>query len=195
MLPTSTDLQPSSPLSRTLKVETAPLHVRAEAAMGGLAPFGDLQQYIDALQRLRTFHERWESATRSCDGLADAVPDLALRTRADKLDRDLASLRSAPCATASPVMALSLPQALGALYVLEGSTLGGRLILREVERTLGLTDQCGASFFAGNGRRTGELWRSFCEALDRFSGETDAVVEGANDCFLDFERIMTAEAQ
>ncbi len=58
---------------------------------------------------------------------------------------------------------------LGAFYVLEGSTLGGRMIARHLESVLGesvlglhgleLQDGRGDAYFRGHGENTGALWR------------------------------------
>ena len=44
---------------------------------------------------------------------------------------------------------------LGAMYVMEGSTLGGQLIARHVELVLGLTAGQGNAHFRGHNERTG----------------------------------------
>jgi heme oxygenase len=52
--------------------------------------------------------------------------------------------------------------------VLEGSTLGGRIILRRLEGLdVGIPAKATA-FFSGHGARTGAMWRSFVDALDVF---------------------------
>lgn len=58
--------------------------------------------------------------------------------------------------------------AMGALYVMEGSTLGGQMISRHVEKTLGYTPSEGTAFFNGYGKETGKRWKKFQEALCRF---------------------------
>ena len=87
-------------------------------------------------------------------------------------------------------------QAMGCLYVLEGATLGGMVIGKHVQRTLGLTPNCGARFFHGSGARTAEMWRACRAALAEFAADADspaaapaatananAVVESANETF------------
>ena len=53
----------------------------------------------------------------------------------------------------------------GAVYVVEGSTLGGRLIARHVEPWLGLNDGQGAAYFRGHGEKTGALWHATAQAI------------------------------
>ncbi len=48
---------------------------------------------------------------------------------------------------------------LGAVYVMEGSTLGGRFLARHVESVLGIAPGQGDAYFQGHGEATGSLWR------------------------------------
>ena len=54
---------------------------------------------------------------------------------------------------------------LGCLYVMEGATLGGRLITRHVQTTLGITPATGCSFFDGYGDHTGTMWQGMRQLL------------------------------
>ncbi len=49
----------------------------------------------------------------------------------------------------------------GALYVVEGSTLGGQVISRQISVSLGLTATHGARFFNGWGDQTEMRWQAF----------------------------------
>ncbi|WP_167856883.1 biliverdin-producing heme oxygenase [Hymenobacter aquaticus] len=53
------------------------------------------------------------------------------------------------------------PQLLGSMYVLEGSTLGGQVLARQLANA-GIA---GRAYFTGNGEQTGPLWKSFCQLL------------------------------
>lgn len=64
-----------------------------------------------------------------------------------------------------------IDSAMGALYVMEGSTLGGQMISRHVEKTLGLTPSHGTAFFYGYGKDTGKRWKKFQEALQHFAAQ------------------------
>ncbi|WP_370877052.1 biliverdin-producing heme oxygenase [Acidovorax sp. A1169] len=53
----------------------------------------------------------------------------------------------------------------GCLYVIEGATLGGPMIIKNLSLNLGLTVASGASFFDGYGAQTGSRWKAFCAAV------------------------------
>jgi heme oxygenase (biliverdin-IX-beta and delta-forming) len=79
---------------------------------------------------------------------------------------------------------LTRAQALGALYVLEGSSLGGRTILKELKRRD--VSLVGLDFLDPYGNRTGQRWKSFLTIFEReiTSGEENAdAVKGALDTF------------
>lgn len=84
-------------------------------------------------------------------------------------------------------------EALGLMYVLEGSTLGGRLIRRQVTGEGG--DMAGLGFLDPYGDRVGERWRSFLAVIDaeaRASSDTEAMVAGARAGFRHAEQRLCA---
>lgn len=90
------------------------------------------------------------------------------------LARDLAALDVAPVRMpVPPTPRLECAAALGALYVLEGASLGGRVIARHVADALALTPDTGLAFFCGYGDATGEMWRRFGAALEAWVARAD----------------------
>lgn len=59
----------------------------------------------------------------------------------------------------------------GAMYVTEGSTLGGRYIARQLEQGLGLSNGRGYSFFLGYGERNGSMWHEFGSIVNEVCAE------------------------
>jgi heme oxygenase len=120
------------------------------------------------------------------------------RRRTPHLESDLAHLKI-NCARLPRRQDLpsfpDLPAALGSLYVIEGSTLGGQMISRDLSERLGVVPGKGGTFFAGYGARTGRRWKEFLELLERHISpeETHIAVGHAREmfaCFLnaDWER-------
>lgn len=73
---------------------------------------------------------------------------------------------------------------LGCLYVVEGSTLGGRTAARQVRDALG--ERAPIRFFTGYGRDTGRLWRSLHAELERWVAqqpESDGLISAARATF------------
>jgi len=88
---------------------------------------------------------------------------------------------------------VTLPAALGTLYVTEGATLGGQLISRQLERHLGLCDGRGYAFFQSYGSGIGVMWRRFLAELRRHDTPEmrPAIIAGAIDTFATFEHWLT----
>lgn len=82
---------------------------------------------------------------------------------------------------------------LGALYVVEGSALGGRDLARGLDRLLGKDVTEGRRFFLGRGSGTGQAWRHYLARLSAAPPERTAraeVVKGAVATFAAFEHWM-----
>lgn len=121
--------------------------------------------------------------------------DLARRMKAPMLRADLASLglREPDVATLPRCDGLpwtpNLPAALGCMYVLEGSTLGGQLIARHVQGALSLGPGDGAAFFTSYGPEVGPLWKEFKAFVELHgAGHEDAVIAAASAMFASLER-------
>jgi heme oxygenase len=79
---------------------------------------------------------------------------------------------------------LTPSHALGILYVLEGATLGGQVIGRNLSAVLKLGATNGAAFFAGYGDETRAMWKRFSEHVDRSAAlDSETVIASAVDTF------------
>ena len=79
---------------------------------------------------------------------------------------------------------------LGALYVVEGSALGGREMARNLDGLLGKDVTEGRQFFLGRGAGTGGAWRTYLERLSAVPPESSAradIIKGAVETFAAFE--------
>ncbi|WP_229214338.1 biliverdin-producing heme oxygenase [Dyadobacter flavalbus] len=65
----------------------------------------------------------------------------------------------------------TVAEALGIMYVLEGSSLGGRILYKHINQYLGLDAEHGAAYFWGYGQETGPMWKSFISETARFAAE------------------------
>lgn len=76
----------------------------------------------------------------------------------------------------------------GAIYVMEGSTLGGTLISRALTQSLGQEHQCATRYFSGYRADTGRHWRQFCAKLNAQKLTIDAAAEAACGVFAALRR-------
>ncbi len=120
------------------------------------------------LSLLLGFHRPLERRLARVD-LGAVGLDLHARLKAPLLAEDLRCLGVDPgqVPDCGDLPALSaLPEALGCLYVLEGSTLGGQVLSRHVREAMDIVPGRGGSFFASDGRDVGAMWRAFRAALE-----------------------------
>jgi len=163
-------------LSCLLRARTAPLHRRIEALLRLPGAVRDRDGYIAWLGRILGCYEPLERSLvlfPEWEALGVAVPS---RWHTRCLVSDLAGLGAEPddVPRMQIQMVPDLPtfaHALGALYVLEGATLGGSVILRDLEARIGSAIAGATSFFGGRGDAVGPMWRSFQAALDGFGRE------------------------
>ncbi|RYY49874.1 MAG: heme oxygenase [Chitinophagaceae bacterium] len=94
------------------------------------------------------------------------VPDIAGRRNADLIVKDLALLGyPTPVEFSESLPPITdHPGAMGALYVLEGSTLGGKIISKTISEKLGNTTPL--NFFKGYGPETGPKWKDFTQQIE-----------------------------
>lgn len=81
-------------------------------------------------------------------------------------------------------------QAFGALYVIEGSTLGGKVIAKMMQRQMETDAIEGFTFFHGYGDETESRWASFKELLNKQAtdiSEKEKVVKAADETFAKFQ--------
>ena len=149
-----------------------------------------IEGYTELLQALARVHGAFEQSFARFDWTQLGI-DIEERKRMRWLAEDLTALAAtieypAPL-TAAPE---NLFEALGALYVLEGSTLGGRIVFEQATALSGITGWHGARFFYGHGQRTGRLWRDFLDVLNRSasarSAEADCIELGAVRAYAEF---------
>lgn len=181
-------------LLERLRQETRPQHEALERTLDLLSPALDMARYHTIL---RQFHRFWCGWQPLAHGLLAGEPDLlAGRDRTPLLAADLAHFGLAPLPAAGPLPVQSdADTALGSLYVLEGSTLGGQVISRHLEARLGLRDGAGYAYFQGYGRQNGPMWAAMRERLARHPAEgpaADRLVTGAKQTFSILEqRLVT----
>jgi heme oxygenase len=178
-------------LSEKLKENTKQNHQQLEKVLvGKLKAIRSAGEYASLL---KLFYGYFGGLEVEINKVLDAglLPDNAERRKTQCLANDLRYLASeVPAkATGDDLPALhSHLQALGALYVIEGSTLGGKIISKMMQQQMGLDGQA-LSFFTSYGERTKEMWNTFKQVLDQQAknAEQEAVViAAANETFLKF---------
>lgn len=160
-------------LREHLKNATRERHAALDAFIGSLDTPDTYRGYLRGISAFRMFVEERLAAAPWPDRLGDWQP---VRLSED-MKRDLEDLAlHAP----SLDLALDLPSAdstLGALYVLEGSTLGARILAKQVA-ALGFDETFGARHLARQAAAV-QNWRAFVAGLDQHSSIDETVASRA----------------
>ena len=167
-------------LRTRLREATREAHERLHVHPGfGAASRGDVSRsaYIDLLARLYGFHKAFEAGYAAAPAAMAEAIELDGRRRSQDLRSDLEALGFGgeldgleTCA-AVPARA-SEAEWLGALYVTEGSTLGGALIARTLESAGFSAHE--RRFFLAYGERRSWMWRIFVARLETHADDEPA---------------------
>ncbi|MFC4278061.1 biliverdin-producing heme oxygenase [Achromobacter aloeverae] len=179
-------------LSSRLKRETSDQHERMHSLMEQGRPFASRERYARFVAVQYVFQRDVERLFDDARVQA-VVPDLAVRGRVQAAAADLADLECELPRVALATADVAMPQALGWLYVSEGSTLGAAFLLKQVQQTLGLDGDFGARNLAAYPDGRALAWRRFVAALDSKTipaDEHEAVLAGANAAYDRFGALL-----
>ncbi|RPD45810.1 hypothetical protein DNI29_16805 [Hymenobacter sediminis] len=168
-----------------LRLETQPYHEALEQnafnqalSAGNVTP----QATEFFLSKLYGFLKPYEAAL-------DAYPfpaewEVATRHRAHLIAQDLPAVADLPLCPDMPPLR-TWPQLLGAMYVLEGSTLGGQVITRQLAKS-GISTR---TYFTGYAERTGSMWKQFCGLLTAAATHPDDQAEIVHSAVVTFQKL------
>lgn len=173
-----------------LKGDTSSLHRKLEHAPVSASlmnPSVTKQQYIHYLAAMRQIIA-WTEA-HVFTAIAPIIPDIESRRKLHTIDRDLNNLQWSVRDLHSdfnPSLSSVSPSALlGFMYVVEGSSLGGLVILKQLQQQEFIAPDT-TNFLTVYGEQTGVYWRKFSTALSVYTVknriESD-VIQGAQDAF------------
>ena len=180
-------------LSQKLKENTKTAHQELEKlVVQKIKSIQDTDDYLILLGFFYRFFAPIEQEIAS--QLGTVLPDMMRRRKISWILDDLEYFRGTPLATQFPVHIIDDPfQAIGALYVIEGSTLGGQIICKMIAEKLEVSTERGFKFFSSYGDDTTKMWQDFKLFLDNRnwnSEEEKAVIAAANRTFDLFKQSM-----
>ncbi|MBP1125934.1 MULTISPECIES: biliverdin-producing heme oxygenase [Pseudomonas] len=183
--------RPSLRSQRLNQITHAP-HTRLDALVKAHAPFDTRANFARFVVAQYLFQSELVALYNDAE-LIDIIPDLAERCRADAARLDLGDLDTeVPTPVAGAVQNPSRAEALGWLFVSEGSKLGAAFLIKRAVG-LGLSETFGARHLGEPAGGRAEGWKRFTRTLDalEFSAEEEAAVEkGAIDAFVRFTVLL-----
>lgn len=157
-----------------------------------LQTVGDRMFYGQLLRHYHCLHQQLDAAI--AQAMIDHGLDWPIAPKAPWLAQDLHALQLSPLPAAAPLPALSLPQLLGTVYVVEGSMLGGQWICKRLQASLGIDANSGARFFSGYGNDSAQHWAgvgALCQAHYQPAMQ-QACIDAALQVFSRFNSVLTA---
>lgn len=183
-------------LSTNIKEATKMAHQELEGkVVKKLKAIRSEADYADVLKHFYAYFNTLEEAIKPyiTEGL---LPDYASRRNSSYLKQDIeelgAFINDLPPVTIPPIG--NVTEALGALYVMEGSIMGGPYIVKMLQKS-GIDK--GFSFFSGYGEETGRMWDNFTSAMNQtISAEKDQAmaIKSANETFSNFSHVFEVKA-
>ncbi|ARQ75841.1 biliverdin-producing heme oxygenase [Pseudomonas fragi] len=151
--------------SQRLNQITNEPHQKLDALVKAHKPFDDVASFARFVVAQYLFQSELK-ALYTDPALKQIVPDLPERCRAEQAKADLADLNTeVPAPVAGAVNAPSKAEALGWIFVSEGSKLGAAFLIKRAVG-LGLSDTFGARHLGEPAGGRAEGWKSFIRTLD-----------------------------
>lgn len=183
-----------------LKEETAPYHVQTEqnpyasAITGGTIT---LERYRSYLEKFYGFVRPVESELAEHPAWAQYDFDFESTQKAGLLEKDLEHLGLSRQNVLELPICPDVPgtstfaQAVGVMYVLEGSILGGQMIIRMLKPILSVTEDTNGHYFNSYGIHTRDKWKAFQGLLMQVADskeQEDQIVQAAKDTFTKLDK-------
>lgn len=182
-------------LADQLKIRTLASHQELEKVlMQRMRAMRTTDDYIALLQIFYRYFGALEERIGLFIGSAE-LPDHLQRRKSESLAIDIRALGGL---VPEKVTLSEIPviddhlQAFGALYVMEGSTLGGQFISQMIAKQLDIQDK-GLSFFQSYGQHLQTMWATFKMTLNRQAGndsDAERLITAADATFKKFKSLV-----
>lgn len=187
-----TNLNTPALRSQRLNQATHAPHEQLDKAVKAHDPFASRENFTPFVVAQYLFQSELQALYQDAE-LASIFPDLPERCRARQALADLADLGApVPVPLPGALQQPSLSEALGWLFVSEGSKLGAAFLIKRVA-ALGLSESFGARHLGEPAGGRAEGWKHFTRTLDTLSlnAEEEAAAEaGALAAFERFTALL-----
>ncbi|WP_256775997.1 MULTISPECIES: biliverdin-producing heme oxygenase [unclassified Stenotrophomonas] len=171
--------------AQRLKAATDQAHRRVDARILGMDIFASRAAFARFVRVQHRLHADVQGLY-ACPDILQRLPSVQGRQRIALIERDLADLAAdAPADHTADPVAGPMAYRLGWLYVVEGSALGGAVILK-MAAGLGLHPHFGARHLAPAQEGVATAWRTFTAELDAIAldeRQEALLLQGADAAF------------
>lgn len=172
-------------LALRLKNETASQHEYMHQLMEQAQVFKDVQHYAQFTLAQYYFQKNVENVFDLAE-VATLISDLDIRGRSQSALLDLQDLNQQVESLKLMTEGIGFAEALGWIYVSEGSTLGAAFLFKQAQQHLGFSAEFGARNLAAYPEGRAKVWKHFIAELDQAElsqQQQDQVIEGARQAF------------
>lgn len=175
-------------IGNLLKEQTKTLHDKVEEKLQS-------QKIMDKSYTLQDYHRLLKSNYHFLLEFEDAVfahisaetteqIHARERKKLPVIEKDLAAFQDLQSFSNKNISIKNEAEALGILYVMEGSTLGGNIIAKNLAKNPSFKD-ISYNYFGFYGEKTGFFWKNFKEVLEQKAENADAqdFLDGANRAY------------
>lgn len=175
-----------------MKSQTAVCHAEVEQLLRDKLFTGTLSQdeYCDVIT---AFYQAYSSLEAAASRFPAAKKLLAVRSKIELLQKDLIYLTNNRKGHESDVFVSEPPVvpteavALGVLYVMEGSTLGGKIVNNYLMKYEWMNVDTHGNFFNSYGDKRSDMWTEFGRFLEQYATDnpssSDQIIQGATLAF------------
>jgi heme oxygenase len=178
--------QSSLPLLEALRLHTHACHQAVQKKIDVFHRIQNQENYGNLLLMLYGYYNEIEPMLKRWENdLTRLGIDFEFRRKIPKLLADISALELTERLVSQPKCEISvlpdlqtLAQAVGCLYVLEGSTLGAQVICQHLKSVLwSESAPIPMNFYQGYGPETRKMWGEFCDFIFRYSLEMKTIQE------------------
>ncbi len=181
-------------LREQLKERTHAAHQKTEGII--IRKIKAIRSESDYVEVLKGFYAYFSAVEKEMAKYIteDVLPDIKERRNSSYIKQDIealgGSVNNLP-PTVAPKLSSTL-EALSAMYVLEGSIMGGPYIVKMLQKQ-GI--ETGFSFFEGYGAESGMMFGKFAAVLNKYGEELESFdhpVNVADETFTNFGEVFTS---
>lgn len=159
--------QDHRPRLASLRTATTTQHKELDGIIQLMGDSVQKSYYSKILELFYGFIKSFEGGLFSHPEWKSILPQIENRKKLEKLKADLHQLgiaaESLPV-NSNPPPTSNFSEALGVMYVLEGSTLGGQMMTQHLSKKF---PELAHNYMRGYGSDTGKMWQQFLSALEK----------------------------
>lgn len=159
-----------------------------------LKSLSSLEEYGHLLERLYAFYKPLEDEIQLAIDTT-FISDISARKHTERLLQDIHAIHASfkPDTTFNPLSISSTSYALGILYVIEGSTLGGQIIVKMLDKQLSVTSVGAHTYFDSYSEETQKMWTSFKDSMLKIEAtiNEEEMIRGAKETFSALQSHLT----